>query len=354
MLSPMTPMIRISPATLAMGCLALLAAAAMDTVAAGSAGRDAVWRSIFQREAVPPGSEPAQERIRLGHDLFRDPRLSGGEDLACASCHDPDRAFTDGRTRGRARDGSDLKRNVPHLYNLAWGSRFFWDGRAPTLEAQVRGPLLARDEMAGDFGQASQRLTADPAMASRFAAAFPSSPIISEETIVAALAAYERSLVSPLTRFDRWVAGDEAALSPGELQGFRLFTGKAGCVACHGGWRFTDDGFHDIGLKGSDPGRGAVEGGVPGLAEFKTPGLRELAHTAPYMHDGSKRTLAEVLDHYAGGLEKRPSLAQNIVRDLVLGETERAALIAFLLTLSSESEGVPKAEADRAVSAPAP
>jgi cytochrome c peroxidase len=146
-----------------------------------------------------------------------------------------------------------------------------------------------------------------------------------------------RSLVSPPTRFEAWIGGEAEALRPAEVRGFGLFVGKAGCVLCHVGWRFTDDRFHDIGLPGRDGGRGAVPGGTPGLREFKTPGLRELAHTAPYMHDGSLATLEAVVRHYTGGFVARPSLATHINRKLRLSAQEKADLIAFLRTLSSES-----------------
>src|SRR5262249_11656431 len=142
------------------------------------------------------------------------------------------------------------------------------------------------------------RLGADADMKMEFGTAFPETPAISQATITKALAAYVRSLVSRPTRFDAWIAGDGGVLRPAELRGFRLFTGKAGCVLCHSGWRFTDDRFHDIGLPSSDPGRGAVPGGTPGQRAFKTPSLREAAHTAPYMHDGSLPTLNAVITHY--------------------------------------------------------
>ncbi len=174
-------------------------------------------------------------------------------------------------------------------------------------------------------------------MVERFARAFPDHPAISERNVLEALAAYERTLVSGETRFDRWVKGDDSALSEQEMRGFGIFVGKGGCVSCHGGWRFTDDNFHDVGLKSDDPGRSAVPGGAPGLPLFKTPSLREAEHTAPYMHDGSLATLADVVDHYTGGLVKRPSLATNLVRDLRLTDDEKQSLIAFLHTLSSNT-----------------
>lgn len=301
--------------------------------------RDAVWRMIFARpEAIPapPDNSSTPEKIALGAELFRDKRLSGAGNRACVSCHRPEHSFTDGLPRAEGLDGRLLRRNTLTLYDLAWGKSFYWDGRASTIEAQARIPLLHANEMAGDFAVIAERLSADRSMAARFAAAFPDSPQVSEATILKALGAYERSLIAPETRFDRWVKGEDAALSPQEKAGFAIFVGKGGCVACHGGWRFTDDRFHDIGLHDDDPGRGAVEGGVPGLAAFKTPTLRQLTHTAPYMHNGSMRSLDAVLDHYTGGLDKRPSLAANVVRDLKLSGEERRALVAFLQSLSGE------------------
>ncbi len=296
--------------------------------------REAVWRAIFARPAQSPVGPDDAARAALGHDLFRDVRLSGSGRASCVSCHDPARAFTDGRKTAVGPGGAVLPRNAPALYDLAWATSFFWDGRAASLAEQARVPILAPDELAGDFATIARRLADDPEMAARFAAAFPATPEVTEAAVLEALAAYERSLVSPQTRFDRWIAGDEPALTGEERRGFDIFVGKGGCVSCHGGWRFTDDTFHDVGLPGNDPGRGAfVSGGLP---EFKTPSLREVAHTAPYMHDGSLATLEDVVNHYAGGLTLRPSLAPTIVRDLKLTNEEKAALVAFLGTLSSE------------------
>lgn len=300
--------------------------------------REAVWRAIFARPGgAPPGAEDAR-KVALGRDLFSDVRLSGSGRASCASCHDPEQAFTDGRKTAMGPQGATLARNVPALYNLAWATSFFWDGRAANLTEQARGPLLSPDELDGDFAVITQRMSADPKTSARFAAAFPGSPGASEANVVEALAAYERSLVSPETRFDRWVEGDDDALSAKELDGFAVFVGKGGCVSCHGGWRLTDDAFHDVGLPGKDLGRGALQVGTPGLPEFKTPSLREVARTAPYMHDGSLATLEDVIEHYAGGLVIRPSVAPTVVRDLKLTDTEKAALVAFLKTLSSEQE----------------
>jgi cytochrome c peroxidase len=318
-----------------LACLLLPAQArAGDTAAA--------WRAVFRRPAGPPPA-PADnpmtpEKVALGARLFADPRLSESGQRACGSCHRPDLALTDGRRRARALSGSPLRRNTPSLFNLAWSTRYFWDGRAATLEEQVRGPIEAADEMGGNWPAILARLEADLELAGQFRAAFGDKAAVSQDTVVKALAAYVRSLVSPVTRFDTWIGGDTGALSEAEVRGFRLFTGKAGCLLCHAGWRFTDDRFHDIGLRGADPGRSAVPGGTPGLRAFKTPSLREASRTAPYMHDGSMPTLSAVVAHYAGRFVNRPGLAPSMNRTLRLSARERADLVAFLRTLSSEPD----------------
>jgi cytochrome c peroxidase len=299
---------------------------------------ETAWRALFKRASEPPA--PADNpitpaKVALGARLFSDPRLSGDGRRSCASCHRPELAFSDGRRRAQGLNGQALNRNTPALWNLAWSSAYFWDGRAPTLEAQVVLPIVAADEMGGDWSKILPRLNDDGTLAPAFGSAFPAETAITEASVAKALAAYVRSLISPPTRFDAWIEGDSHALKANEVRGFRLFTGKAGCVLCHVGWRFTDDRFHDIGLAGRDMGRSLVAGGTPGLPAFKTPSLRELAHTAPYMHDGSLATLAAVLKHYAGGLRRRPSLAPSLPRRLRLTPNERADLIAFLGTLSS-------------------
>src|SRR5205823_13670951 len=149
------------------------------------------------------------------------------------------------------------------------------------------------------------------------------------------------TFVSPVTRFDRWVAGDAQALTRNELDGFRLFTGKGACVKCHSGFAFTDYAFHDIGMPGDDRGRGAVLRLEATEHAFKTPGLREIGRSAPYMHDGSLATLDDVLRHYAGGVVERPTVSKDITRGLKLSDRERADLIAFLGTLTSETAPAP-------------
>jgi cytochrome c peroxidase len=218
---------------------------------------------------------------------------------------------------------------------MAWGLSWFWDGRAASLEAQALGPIEHKREMAGDWKQVIETLASDPQMSRSFAAAFPEDPAVTRANLLKALAAFERTLVSPETRFDQWVKGDDGALEPDELAGFSLFVGKAGCVSCHQGWRFTDEAFHDIGLPGEDEGRGPILGIDAARHAFKTPSLRERVWTAPYMHDGSLATFEDVVDHYADRVVKRPTLSADLPQGIALGATERAQLVAFLNTLSS-------------------
>jgi cytochrome c peroxidase len=305
----------------------------------------AALKASFRRpEGVPfPADNPFSEAKRaLGETLFHDKRLSLDESLSCASCHERGKGFADGKAQGRGVPGRPLKRHTPTLWNLAWSAPVFWDGRARSLEEQVAGPIESPDEMAQPLISVVTRLAADAAMARAFAAAFPETPQVNALNLAKALATYERTFVSPSTRFDRWIAGDPQALTAGEVAGFRLFTGKAGCVKCHSGFAFTDYAFHDIGLPSEDRGRGAVLRLAVAEHAFKTPGLREIGRSAPYMHDGSLATLADVIRHYERSVVERPTLSKDLTRKLRLTQAERADLIAFLGTLTSESDpGLP-------------
>jgi cytochrome c peroxidase len=314
--------------------------------AAAAIGDDlAALKASFRRpEGVPfPADNPFSEAKRaLGETLFHDKRLSLDESLSCASCHERGKGFADGKAQGRGVPGRPLKRHTPTLWNLAWSAPVFWDGRARSLEEQVAGPIESPDEMAQPLISVVTRLAADAAMARAFAAAFPETPQVNALNLAKALATYERTFVSPSTRFDRWIAGDPQALTAGEVAGFRLFTGKAGCVKCHSGFAFTDYAFHDIGLPSEDRGRGAVLRLAVAEHAFKTPGLREIGRSAPYMHDGSLATLADVIRHYERSVVERPTLSKDLTRKLRLTQAERADLIAFLGTLTSESDpGLP-------------
>ena len=201
----------------------------------------AIWQQIFKRPAptaVRELSRLSRARVELGKRLFFDKRLSGDGDRSCATCHDPRMGFTDGRVRALGRDGRPLLRNTPTLWNIGWASSFYWDGRMPTLEDQARVPIEHPNEMGGRLESTASLLSRDKAAMQLLRGAFPRAGQFTPELVLEAIASYERSLVSPVTRFDRWIARETPALSDQEFRGFQLFTGRAGCLSCHGGWRF--------------------------------------------------------------------------------------------------------------------
>lgn len=302
----------------------------------------AALKSQFRRPAAvpfPADNAYREAKAKLGRTLFFDPRLSRGGTLACAECHDPAQGWSDGRKTARGERGQELQRRTPALWNLAWAEKLFWDGRADSLEHQALMPIDNPDEMDRRPDELAAWLDADAAYRTAFSAAFPDAKRITRTEIAQALATFVRTLVSPPAPFDRWIEGDEAAISPAAQRGFLLFAGKANCAACHSGWNFTDQAFHDIGLPpaperpGGDRGRGTVLDLPAAYFAFKTPGLRDLARRAPYMHDGALATLADVVAHYESGIAARPSLSRDL-KTISLSASERADLLAFLETLS--------------------
>jgi cytochrome c peroxidase len=233
-----------------------------------------------------------------------------------------------------------LGRRTPTILNLAWADAMFWDGRADTLEAQALGPIEAEGEMNLPLAELATKLSAIEGYRTLFAAAYPGEPI-APPTIAKAIATFERAVVSADAPFDRWIAGDEAAISTEAQRGFVLFNTKARCALCHSGWRFTNDSFHDIGVATTDAGRGSVLPGIPVMQHaFKTPTLRDVARRAPFMHNGSVATLEEVIELYdRGGLVQRASLSPDL-KPLGLSAGEKRELSAFLRTLTSPDQPV--------------
>jgi cytochrome c peroxidase len=223
-----------------------------------------------------------------------------------------------------------LGRRTPTILNLAWAPALFWDGRAESLEEQALGPIEAAGEMNMKLDDMVRRLDSIPGYRALFEAAYPREPIAAE-TVAKAIATFERGVVSAQAPFDRWVAGDEDAISAAAQRGFLYFNQKARCSTCHSGWRFTDDSFHDIGIEADDLGRAKVTPRIE-LARFafKTPTLRSVAERAPYLHDGSAETLEEVMALYTrGGAVHRPSLSPEI-KPLGLTSSEEQDVVAFL------------------------
>jgi len=287
-----------------------------------------------------PASAPYSPQLTtLGKMLFFDPRLSGNKDLNCASCHNPSFGYEVPIKTPIGTTKTPLDRQAPTLLNIAWVTSFFWDGRAETLEKQAEGPITAEVEMAGKFDVIIERLGQIPEYKNWFKKLFPKKGI-AKDTILTAIATYERTIVSGWAPFDRWIEGDEAALSTAQKRGFQVFNGSGKCASCHTGWLFTDNQFHDIGLPSTDIGRAKIEpDNVFAQHAFKTPTLRELTHRAPFMHDGSLTTLQEVIDMYDSGGIRRLSRSP-LITPLKLSEQEKSDLIAFLKSLTAERNNV--------------
>lgn len=271
---------------------------------------------------APEDNPLAPGKVALGRKLFFDKRLSRDGTLSCATCHDPERAFSDGRALARGIGGAEGPRNSPAIVNRAYGASHFWDGRAPTLERQAVEPILNPKELGLSLPELEKRTG------------------MKSGEVAAAIASYVRTIRSGASRVDRYIAGQQAALSETERAGLQLFRGKANCVACHVGPNFSDEQFHNTGVawrdgRFSDDGRFAVTGKAGDRGAFKTPTLREIARTAPYMHDGSLATLQEVVEYYLSGGRPNPHLDPE-VRPLRLSADEKQALVAFLKALSGE------------------
>jgi cytochrome c peroxidase len=300
-------------------------------------------KAQYQRPAAipyPGGNERTADREHLGRALFFDPRLSASGSTSCATCHHPGLSWSDGLSVARGAQMRPLERRTPTILNLAWAPALFWDGRADTLEDQALAPIQSEREMNLPLDQLIARLQGIRGYRDLFARAYPGEPLAAP-AVAKAIATFERGIVSAQAPFDRWIAGEPRAISPAAERGFVLFTGKARCSTCHTGWRFTDDGFYDIGIAADDVGRGKVVPQIP-LAHFafKTPTLRNVAERAPYLHNGSASTLAEVIDLYdRGGVTHRPSLSPEI-KPLALTAPEKKDLVAFLESLTSVDQEV--------------
>ena len=280
-----------------------------------------------------PDNAYTKEREILGKNLFFDPRLSGSNSISCATCHNPSFAWGDGLAKGMGHGHKQLGRRTPTILNLAWTEKMMWDGRFSYLEGQALGPIGSEAEMNMLMAELAKKIKNIEGYRELFKAAYPGQEI-TNELIAKGLAVYERGVVSGTAPFDNWLAGDEKAITDDAKKGFLLFNSKANCVACHSGWRFTDDSFHDIGMKDGDIGRGKYLKLTSQKFAFKTPGLRSISLRGPYMHNGQESSLERVIEFYnRGGDAKRDSLSDSI-KPLNLSKQEVKQLEAFLKTLT--------------------
>ncbi len=285
----------------------------------------------FDPLPVPPQNPLRVDRVALGERLFFDRALSRDRTVSCGSCHLPELAFSDGRQKSVGVDGAVALRNAPSLLNVAYRKTLFWDGGALFLEGQALVPLEDPHEMDLAPQDALARLREHPEYPALFADAFDGDgPTI--QTLTYALAAFQRTLVSAPTDLDRYRAGDESALEDAERDGLVLF--ESHCQSCHAGPLLTTDGFENNGtaVTDDDPGRARVTFSDQDRGTFRVPSLRAVARTAPYFHDGRFATLEAVVDHYDRGGDGTPGQSAR-VSPLRLSTADRAALVAFLLTL---------------------
>jgi cytochrome c peroxidase len=269
---------------------------------------------------VPESNPLSRAKVDLGRKLFFDKRLSRDRTVACASCHDPERAFSDGMPVARGIHNAEGKRNAPALINRGYGSSFFWDGRASSLERQAIEPILNPIELAMTEAELESRLG------------------MKSTEITAALASYVRTIRSGNSPFDRYVAGKQNALNSTERAGLGLFRSKGRCVSCHVGPNFTDERFHNTGVawredRFADSGRFAVTHQERDRGAFKTPTLREISRTAPYMHDGSLKTLEDVVEFYSSGGRQNSNIDPEL-HPINFSAEEKQQLLAFLGTLT--------------------
>jgi cytochrome c peroxidase len=308
------------------------------------------WRDSYRRPAeIPyPASNPySPEKAALGATLFFDPVLSGSRTNACVTCHQPGLAWSDGLARGVGDRQQPMNLRSPTLLDVAWIPRLGWDGKFPDLESVAFQAILSETNMDLPVREAIERLSASPAYVRRFQTVFGPG-LITQEKVEQALATYERGIRSMPSSFDRWVDGEETAVTDAAKRGFVLFEGKAGCSGCHTGWAFTNYSFQDVGsANDKDVGRGALFPSSVSLRyAFKVPTLRDVALRAPFMHDGSINTLALVIELYDRGGIARPSRSPQI-RPLGLTLSEKAELIEFLETLTGDIQPVTPAISPR-------
>lgn len=290
---------------------------------------------------VPPGplqslADSLKRLVELGKILFFDPRLSGSEKISCATCHQPELSWTDGKERSLGHEGAINKRNSPTIQNSWFYKRLFWDGRARDLEDQAFGPINSESEMHGDMRELPRNLRKIKGYMRLFDSAY-GDPGIDPDRIAGAIAAFERSVISPQTSFDKFLMGKRNALSNQELRGLHVFRTRAGCMNCHNGPLFTDNKFHNTRINSTDQpdidkGLYNVTHNDADMGKFKTPSLRDVMKTGPWMHNGRERDVFRIIELY----NKNSPAPSGHPKHLGLSGSEMSDLYAFLGAISAD------------------
>lgn len=304
---------------------------------------NSVPAGLSANRIVPDDNPISAKRVELGRRLFFDPALSADGTVACATCHRPDHGFASPEPIAIGIAGRKGTRNAPSLLNRAYGTTFFWDGRSSSLEEQAIKPIVNKNEFGNTYEAVVAKLSEDKATVEAFGEAFELNgrePVVTKENIGRALAAFQRTLLLGNSPIDAFQMGDHSAMTTEERQGFWLFESRGGCWKCHSGVNYADEKFHNTGVsfgrKDRDTGRFQVTNKAKDKFAFKTPTLRGVARTAPYMHDGSIRTLKEVVQFYNKGGAPDDPLLDSRMEPLGLSEKEVDLLVAFLEALSRD------------------
>lgn len=291
----------------------------------------------FPYPDIPVDNLPTQNRIDLGRKLFFDPILSRDSTISCSSCHHSDLYFTDGLPLSLGIDSNHAFRNAPSLINVAYQPYMFWDGGVPTIEQQVLAPISNPLEMDFDVNAVIERLKQHAEYVTLFKKAYNQEPTVF--ALTRAIANYERTLFSGRSAYDEFqYYGNASALSASSLNGKNIFFGEKGeCFHCHNEYNFTDNSFKNNGLylQYADSGRARITLLPSDVGKFKVPSLRNIAMTAPYMHDGSIATLSDVIEHYNSGGKPHPNKS-GLIKPLNLTEQEKEDLLNFLLSLTDQ------------------
>lgn len=287
---------------------------------------------------TPPGNPQSSLKIHLGKQLYFDTRLSADGTISCATCHNPAKGWSDDGPTSKGIRGQFGGRRAPPVSNAAYSPLQFWDGRSPSLEDQAKGPIQNPVEMGNTHQAMIQTVSGLSGYEQEFKAVFGEGPITVDQ-VAEAIAAFERTVVTTDSRFDRYARGDQNAMTALEKQGLEIFNGKGHCTACHWGPYFSDGRFHNLGIPQKDPkkpdvGRYEVTKDPRDMGAFKTPTIRDASRRAPYLHDGSEKTLDSLIEFYDRGGGKDPNLDPLVV-PLGLSQHEKEALIAFIKALDS-------------------